>query len=482
MPSFQEMGLREELLRTLEDEEITRPTELQASVVPALRRGGNLVARVSSGSGKTLAFALGILDRLEVEEQQEAAAAEGGELRLLVLTPTPADAARTALAMSPYAHAVGLSIAAIAPGWGTPHAEASVLVAPAADAMEAVRTSSVKLEALEGVVVDGAAAVEELGGWEQVDALIDLVPRDAQRVVFTARITDAVEDLIDRRVKRALRFPAEAAVAGAGVSPPARGPLTYIVASEPEKLELLAAQLRTREAGSPPPIVFCRTDERAAELAERLTVRGFIVGSANDVEAHLAIAAGGATREESLAEIDAEPGQTISYDVPADMETLRDRHAGDEDAVVLVQTREVAHIREIAGRAGFTARSAPAPADTSIAEAALRTFREEIQQALEQEDLTAQLLVLEPLLDQYSAAEVAAALAAMLRNRRPVAPATPAPAARAPAETSVAPGPAPVTWARLFVSIGSRDEARPGDLVGALAGEANISGSQIGKI
>src|SRR5690606_35278199 len=108
-------------------------------------------------------------------------------------------------------------------------------------------------------------------------------------------------------------------------------------------------------------------------------------------------------------------------------------------------------------------------------------------QAIRDEDLTAQLLVLEPLLDEFAPAEVAAALAALLRSRRPApAPQPPAataqPRATADKPAASAAGPAPATWARLFVGVGSRDYIRPGDLVGALAGEAGIPGSRIGKI
>ena len=83
MPSFEEIGLRPELLRTLEDEEIERPTALQEAVIPSLRRAGNLVARASTGSGKTLAYGLGILDRLK--PLPEPGDDDGGTpLRLLV--------------------------------------------------------------------------------------------------------------------------------------------------------------------------------------------------------------------------------------------------------------------------------------------------------------------------------------------------------------------------------------------------------------
>jgi superfamily II DNA/RNA helicase len=70
MPSFEDLGLRPELLRALEDQELDQPTALQEAVIPALRRGGNLVARASAGSGKTLAYTLGTLDRLTARDEE----------------------------------------------------------------------------------------------------------------------------------------------------------------------------------------------------------------------------------------------------------------------------------------------------------------------------------------------------------------------------------------------------------------------------
>jgi ATP-dependent RNA helicase DeaD len=151
--------------------------------------------------------------------------------------------------------------------------------------------------------------------------------------------------------------------------------------------------------------------------------------------------------------------------------------------VVLIEPRELPHIREIARQAGLRAVALPLPVDRSVANQQLTAFREQVRTAIRSEDLMAQLLVLEPLFEEASAAEVAAALASLLRRRPEQAP-TPAraEAAAIPQARASEPGPAPATWARLFVGIGSRDDVRPGDLVGALAGEAGIQGSRIGKI
>src|SRR5690606_8325280 len=124
MPSFEDLGLRDELLRTLEEEDISDPTALQAAVIPALRRGGNLVARASSGSGKTLAYTLGVLDRVtppppDLEGEEGPETEEAVQLRVLVIAPTADEAERIALAMTPYAQAMGMRVTAPSAAWGT---------------------------------------------------------------------------------------------------------------------------------------------------------------------------------------------------------------------------------------------------------------------------------------------------------------------------------------------------------------------------
>ena len=160
---------------------------------------------------------------------------------------------------------------------------------------------------------------------------------------------------------------------------------------------------------------------------------------------------------------------------------------------MLAEPRELPHLREIAARARLTLQAVAAPAIDESRATALESFRDELRRALHEEDLSAQMLVLEPLFAEFPAAEVAAAATALLRTRRP----TPAPGVAAAAPSAAAPvnrsaiatderahpaGPPPATWARLYVGVGSRDDVRPGDLVGAIAGEANIPGSRVGRI
>ncbi|MFW5905053.1 MAG: DbpA RNA binding domain-containing protein, partial [bacterium] len=144
--------------------------------------------------------------------------------------------------------------------------------------------------------------------------------------------------------------------------------------------------------------------------------------------------------------------------------------------LILAHPRELPHLRRLAREAGYELKEA-GPRGGRIDE--VGQFQERVRQALEEEDIAAYTTLLEPLLERWSGAEVAAALAALLR-RRPVRERAPA---AAPSRTPQADARGrPPAWSRLFLSVGSRDGVGPGDILGAITGEANLQGDQVGRI
>ena len=494
MASFNDLGLREPLLAALEEGGFERPTALQQAAIPVLRREGNLVARAGSGAGKTLAYGLGVLDRIEArEEADDEAGDEGGEAagtRVLVLAATPEHAERATLELVPLAQAVGLTVTASGRGWGTAAGEADILVATPVEVLEAVRTSGVKLESLDAIVVDGASEIEAMGGWEAAETLFDHAPRGAQRVLFSADMTPGVEDMVDRRIKRPLRYPPTPADPASVEPQAATGVFGYVIVSEREKLETVARLLGGDRDGDAPPVLVCRSEERAAQVAEALALRGFIAGEAGDEDVDVAVLSSGAGPEEVTAALGDHPATVVSFDVPADEATLRALHGGEMTGFVLLLPRELAHLRQIAQRALLDPRPAGITGEEPAGRDDVRAFRETIRRAIRDEDISAQMLVLEPLFEDFTPAEVAAAVAALLRRKAPPAEQAPAVTREAPrARPAAAPAPerstagnAVAAYARLFVSIGERDGVRAGDLVGTIAGETDIPGSQIGKV
>lgn len=447
MPQLAELGLDARLTAAAAAHGWTEATPLQAAAIPVLRRGGTAVLHASSGAGVTGAWALPLLERLV---QQEA----GDGPRALVLAPSVDGAARIADALAALGAGAGMRVRALLHGWRQDGGD--VLVATATSALASLESSHLKLESVQVLVLADLDLIHRLGGEAAVNTLSALVPRDSQRVISAAELSPAIEHYIEAHARRALTIPARPADSRERVTPAATGTIGYAIAPEAQKHDALVRLLDAREDATSPAIVVTRSDAAAASLREVLSRRG--VGSEQ------------AVRVEAAQNAPA-TGAGISFDVPFDAELLRALHR--KGGVVLVLPREVAHLRRIAGEAGLTLqaqRVEPGTAD------AITEYRRQVRQAIHDEDIAAQLTLLAPLFEEFSASEVAAALSALLRRRYP--PQVPARAAAGaqPAEAAA------TSFVRLFISLGTRDSIRPADLVGAITGEAGIKGEQVGKI
>jgi ATP-dependent RNA helicase DeaD len=283
------------------------------------------------------------------------------------------------------------------------------------------------------------------------------IPRDAQRVVTAAEVNAEVERFVDAYVRKAMHVPTRSDEPAPAIE--ALGDLDYVVVPESRKESQLVRLLEQRMGTRP--VLVVRSEASANALREALVLRGFNAGTSvgSDVRIVTAGEAVGASNE-------------ISYDVPFEAATLKKVHANG--GLVLVTPPELPHLRRMAAAAGLALKA------ERVQQAAgdnLTEYRRMLRQAVHDEDVDAQLAVLDPLFDEFSPAEIAAALSALVRKR--VVP-------RSPAASAVAGAPRPASaeegFVRLFLSVGTRDNVRPGDLVGALTGEANITGDQVGKV
>ena len=168
---------------------------------------------------------------------------------------------------------------------------------------------------------------------------------------------------------------------------------------------------------------------------------------------------------------------TVSCDVPGDPDALDRRHGIGQGGTVLLVPAELPHVRDCASRAGYTLAPCPEGGPPARITSQLERLRGRISRALAEGDLSGEFLILQPLFEAHSPAEVAAAVLSLARD-------TPQPAeitAGRGSQVQITSGPG-AAWSRLFISVGSRDGVGPGDLVGAISGEAGVKGSQVGKI
>jgi ATP-dependent RNA helicase DeaD len=474
-----------------------RLTALQAAAWPVLRRGGNAVLHASTGAGVTGAFGLPVLDRLaqaapgraadadaapgdaaaDEAAADEAAAADdaaarqetgaGAGPRALVVAATPDRAQSLASALARLAAGTDVAVRAAAAGWRADGAD--VLVTTPDRAMGDIGGSALKLGALQVLVVLDLSDQLALQHGEALNTISSLVPRDAQRIIVSASLEGEAERFIETHVRRALTIPARAADPASEQPREAIGQLGYLVLDEAEKPALLARLLEGVEGDV---LVHARTADRAGHVLAELSRRGML--PAQDASVRVVAFGAGA----------AAASRVVSYDVPFSADELRRMHEGG--GTVFVTPAELQHFRRIAAQVPFTLKQRRA---RTFEPTSLDAFRDSIRDAVQREDLAAQMLVLEPLLDEHSHAEVAAALCALLRQRAPrggTGDAGGTGGAGAAAVQSTA-GPPPKQagtggFTRLFISVGSKDNIRPGDLVGAITGEAGIKGEQVGRV
>ena len=438
MGGFQEFGLSAGLVNGLNRLGYVRPTAVQRSAIPVLRRGGNAVIHAASGAGVTAAYGLALIDRL-----QEAGAFEG--VRALIVTPTAERATAIALELSQLGQSAGVRATVLSPAW---HKSAPILVIPVHEILPLLQTSALKLDQMTALVLHDASAMLALAGEDVFDALMPTVPRDAQRIVVTTELTPSIDKLMEAHVRKALHVPARPAIDDPSTAE-SKALIEYVVVNRAESASVLAERLAGGDAAS---VVYTRKESERAALAEELALRGLT----SDVRLY-GDAAGQSQR-------------AFGMGAPFDAETMLASFANG--GLVVIASSELPHLRLIARQSNMSLRAAQPRAEAE--HTGLQEFRDTIRRALSEEDVDAQLLVIEPLLAEFSAVEVAAAVTALLRKR------TPAPSAAAP--RAAATSGAPPTLAKLFLSVGSRDTITARELVGAITGEAGVAGDQIGKV
>ncbi len=433
---FTDLGLPDHLAANAGSVGYDTPTELQRMAIPVLRRGNNAIITATSGAGATAAYALALLDRF----------GDATTPRALVLSPTAERAHQIARTIGQLGSGTTARVASLGEGWRNP-ASAAILVATPARVQQAMGASELSFDTIEAIVVDNADTIQSLGEIASLNELFTALPREGQRIFVGGSFSGELEKLVESHARKALHFPPRPAIGEEprSTTPSVIGTVRYAVAHNGAKLELLARMAADQREEVR---VLARSRRGVEEVEHELKMRG--------VDAEVT------TFNEAL---DNYGGRTYAYDVPGTPDQIG--YLQDSD-VIICTPAEIAHVRRIADAANV---DIAAIRDRSKGDEGLETFRNEIRDAARSEDLSAQLLILQPLFDEFSPAEVAGALSALLRSRRPQK-----------SDKQPAAGGKHKTWSRLFISIGERDGVTARDVVGAITGEAGVTGGDVGKV
>lgn len=472
MPSFEELGVRPELVEALAAEGVEVPSAFQESAMPVLLRGNSLLAQAGPGAGTLLAYGVPILQAID----PEARGARG-----LILTPSSERALGLAESLARLAQVTGHRVAALGSPWALSEL-AAILVTTPEDILREVRASALRMDQVSTVVVDG------FGGFlpsarEAMETLFEILPREGQRVVLAQPFTPEAEAFGKAHTSRAVHLPPKAAGDGVEEASTRRGEVSYRVTGDAKEMALLQIVAGALEGGARHVLIFFDSEDQAADMADFLALHGYYSGAPGDPDFPLWL---GVNELAARKTVDAwtkeePPPVTVSLEVPADPDSLDRRHGGLDGGLILVRSRELPHLKDVARRTGYRLVPAKEPLPTRVA-GELDRIRGLIERTLQEEELAPHYLALEPLYGKYSPGEVAAAILALLRQRRTGGKGEEATAATRAEEESRPAAPPPKTWVRLFVSVGEKEDIGPGDLLGAIAGEAGVEGSQVGKI
>jgi ATP-dependent RNA helicase RhlE len=203
MTSFSDLGLVEPLQRAVRDEKYTHPTPIQAQAIPHLLEGRDLLGCARTGTGKTAAFALPILQRLSASHPGASGRAPGRSARALVLVPTRELAAQVGESFQTYGRCLHLSVAVVYGGVNqNPQVRAlargvDILVATPGRLLDLMGQGHIRLDRLEVLVLDESDQMLDLGFIPDVRKILRTVPKQRQTLLFSATMPPAIAALAD---------------------------------------------------------------------------------------------------------------------------------------------------------------------------------------------------------------------------------------------------------------------------------------------
>ena len=517
--TFADLALRPELLEALTALGYEEPTPIQREAIPPLLEGKDLLGQAATGTGKTAAFALPLLQRLEQRGR-------GSSPVALVLAPTRELAMQVSEATHRYgkdlfSHGSGARVLPVYGGQpiGRQLRElergVDVVVGTPGRVIDHINRGTLRLDEVRTVVLDEADEMLDMGFAEDIEAILDAAPAERQTVLFSATMPSRVDRIARRHLREPVRIQIQREQAEPGEAPQVRQS-AYVVA-RPHKPTALGRVLDVEAPEAA--IVFCRTREEVDALTETLNGRGYraealhggmsqdqrdkVMGRLRGQTADLLVATDVAARGLDVEHLT----HVVNYNVPSAPEAYVHRigrvgRAGREGvAITLAEPREHRMLKTIERATGQKIAMEKVPTVADLRARRLELTRAALRESLLEDSLDGFRAVVEALTDEFDVMDVAAAAVKLAHEATTgsaadddsdipqVAPREERPERTGPPGRGAAHGGPPRKGralegptARLFVGLGRAAGVRPQDLVGAITGESSLSGRQIGGI
>ena len=488
--TFDELGLSDQVMKVLRDVGYESPSPIQAQTIPLLLEGKHVVGLAQTGTGKTAAFALPILSRIDTSAKTPQA---------LVLAPTRELALQVAEAFERYAtHVKGLHVLPVYGGQGygvqlsALRRGVHVVVGTPGRVMDHLEKGTLDLSDVQYVVLDEADEMLNMGFAEDVETILKTTPEHKQVALFSATMPAQIRRIANRYAPGASEITVKNKTRTA-----ANVAQRYLYVSHQQKLDALTRVLEVENFDGM--IVFVRTKQATEDLAERLRARGFsavaingdvvqnqrerTIESLRNGKLDILVATDVAARGLDVERI----SHVINYDIPTDAEGYvhrigRTGRAGRSgDAISFVTPREKYLLRSIEKATRQPITEMPKPSVDDVNANRVAKFTEAITKALG--DI--QLPLFRGLVEAYEqehdvpASDIAAAIAVLAQDGVPLfIEADPEPVRRESREHRE-PGSGLTTYR---IAVGKRHRVEPRMIVGALANEGGLRRGDFGRI
>ena len=494
---FEELGLLPEILRGIEEMGFEEATPIQSQAIPVVMSGSDVIGQAQTGTGKTAAFGIPMLQNMDSELKKTQA---------LILSPTRELAIQVAEELrnlSKYMH--GVKILPVYGGQDISKQIRSlkggiqVIVGTPGRVMDHLRRKTIRCEDVRMIVLDEADEMLNMGFREDIETILEYIPEERQTVLFSATMPKPILEITRKYQKDAVTIKVvkkELTVSNIEQY--------YYDVKRKDKTEVLTRLLDYyNPKGS---IVFCNTKRMVDELSHELTMRGYfaeglhgdmkqaqrdrVMANFRTGKTDILIATDVAARGLDIDYVEA----VFNYDIPQDDEyyvhrigrTGRAGRAGK--AFSFVRGKEVYKLKDIMRYCKTKIFAQPVPSSQDVAQMRAEKVMDKIETIIEEENLQKMINFIEKQINEsdYTAMGVRTPMdiaAAFLKQAIGGLETAAAPEGYgADSRFSFGDTGAESGMVRLFINIGKKQKVKPGDILGAVAGESGISGDLVGAI
>ncbi|HEB81760.1 MAG TPA: DEAD/DEAH box helicase [Gammaproteobacteria bacterium] len=518
--AFSQLALSKPLLKALDEVGYETPSPIQAQTIPLLLEGRDVLGTAQTGTGKTAAFALPLLSNLDLKQKDP---------QVLVLAPTRELAIQVAEAFQKYAHHLkGFHVLPIYGGsdYGSQiralKRGTHVVVGTPGRVMDHMRKGTLKLDKLKALVLDEADEMLRMGFIDDVEWVLEQTPDSRQIALFSATMPSQIRRIATTYLNDPAQINIKVKTTTAETIRQRFWPVSGV-----HKLDALTRILEAEPFDGM--IIFVRTKNATVELADKLAARGYAAAALNgDIAQNqrertvnnlkkgkldILIATDVAARGLDVERI----SHVVNYDIPYDTEAYvhrigRTGRAGREgDAILFVAPREKRMLAAIEKATRKKIERMELPSTETINDKRIDRFKQRITDTLAAAESDDDLQFFSELIEQYEqehnvpASEIAAALAKLLQGDTPLLLSNkPQKRARDDWDRADSRGdrkqrrdersdrpprrqrdndePLEEGMQRFRLAVGHTHSVKPGNIVGAIANEADIDSKYIGRI